>query len=121
MDNRENNFGLGEELPGFLDAKKPTIASELIGKDEKIKSLFLTLTYFMDDQEAMDYADIIHKCEKHGMVDQKKRWLYRVAAKCSIKGYRSAQIVDVLTQIQRMEEEAIKKREKKIDSQSTNA
>ncbi len=96
------------------------IAAEMIGQDDEIKALFLTLTYFMDEEEAMDYADIIHKCEKYGMKEQKKRWLYRVAAKVSVKGYRSAQLVDVLTQIQRIADQNRKERANSQDTATTN-
>ena len=96
------------------------IASEMIGYDDEIKALFLTLTYFMDEEEAMDYADILHKCEESHMYQQKKRWLYRIAAKCSVKGYRSHQIVNVLTGIQAIMDKDKDKREKANDSASSN-
>ena len=104
--NGSNPFG----MPLVQPYGQTNIASEMIGVDEQVKALFLTLTYFMDEREAMDYADILYKCEKYNLAKQKIRWLYRIAAKVSIKGYRSSQIVDILTQIQRMAEESRKEK-----------
>ena len=116
MSDNGNGFDGGSAFLGPLVVPfgNQNLASEMIGQDEKIKQLFLTLTYFMDEEEAMDYADIIHKCEKYGMKNERDRWLKRIAAKVSIKGYRSAQIVDVLTQIQRMAESERRAKERDV-------
>src|SRR3990167_7800773 len=116
MSDNGNGFdgGSGFSGPLVVPFGNQNLASEMIGADEKIKQLFLTLTYFMDEEEAMDYADIIHKCEKYGMKNERDRWLKRIAAKVSIKGYRSAQIVDVLTQIQRMAESERRAKERDV-------
>ncbi len=100
-----------------LDAvRQPNIASELIGQDDSIRKLFLTLSQFMDINEANDFAMCIHKCEKHKLETKKRLFLYMINARVSVKGNRAAQIVDVLTQIQRMEEEnAVARREAKRD------
>lgn len=82
--------------------QSPNIASELIGQDDAIRKLFLTLSYFMDENEAKDYAQALAKCAKYKIDDSE--YLYMINAKVSVKGYRSSQIVDVLTQIQRLEE-----------------
>ncbi len=83
---------------------QPNIASELIGQDDDIRKLFLTLSHFMDTNEANDFAICLHKCDKHGLTKKKQLFLYMINARVGVKGYRSAQIVDVLTQIQRMED-----------------
>lgn len=83
---------------------QPNIASELIGQDDDIRKLFLTLSHFMDTNEANDFAICLHKCDKHGLTKKKQLFLYMINARVGVKGYRSAQIVDVLTQIQRMDE-----------------
>jgi hypothetical protein len=82
--------------------QSPNIASELIGQDNDIRKLFLSLTYFMDVNEANDFCTCLYKCRKHALKELEKRFLMMIAARVSVKGYRSAQIVDVLTQIQRM-------------------
>ena len=80
---------------------QPNIASEMIGQDDEIRKLFLSLSYFIDDNEAMIYCRAIEKCDRHQLWNKKKYFLMRINAKVSIKGFRSQQIVDILTQIQR--------------------
>ena len=89
------------------------IAGEMIGQDDKIKQLFLTLTYFTSMQEAMDYSDILYKCKKHKMWSQMERWLLRIHAKVAVKGFRAGQIVDILTMLQRDIQDS---RREKIDA-----
>ena len=110
------SFGL-HAVPGT------NIASEMIGQDDEIRQLFLSLSYFMDDNEAMIYCRALEKCDRHQLWNKKKYFLMRITAKVSIKGYRSQQVVDILTQIQRMEEstfEKLRKGKKDGAVQSTN-
>jgi len=81
--------------------QQPNIASELIGQDDAIRKLFLTLTYFKSENEAAIYSRAIDKCDRRHLPGKKLYFLYRINAKVSVDGRRSAQIVDVLTQIQR--------------------
>ena len=83
--------------------QQPNIASELIGQDDSIRKLFLTLSHFMDVNESTDFAWCLHKCDKFKLTEQRKLFEYMINARVSVKGWRSAQIVDVLTQIQRMD------------------
>lgn len=85
------------------------IASELIGQDDEIRKLFLTLSYFMDTNEANDFAMCLHKCDKHKLDTKKRLFLYMINARVGVKGLRSAQIVDVLTQIQKIEDTKMEK------------
>ena len=87
----------------------PNIASELIGQDDDIRKLFLTLSCFLDTNEANDFAMCLHKCDKHNLDTKKKLFLYMINARVGVKGYRSAQIVDVLTQIQRIEDSKVER------------
>lgn len=94
-----NGFNAFENSLVF-GTQPPNIASELIGQDEDIRKLFLSLSFFMDVNEATDFAWCIHKCRKHHLKQQEQLFLYMINARVSVKGYRSAQIVDVLTQLQ---------------------
>ena len=101
---------VGENGSGDFDAfgnslvsaiQQPNIASELIGQDDKIRKLFLTLSKFTDINEANDFAWCLHKCIKYKMAEQHQLFEYMINGRVSVDGWRSSQIVDVLTQIQR--------------------
>ncbi len=124
-DNGHEPAGGISETDGFSLGLKaqPNIASEMIGQDDEIRRLFLSLSYFMDDNEAMIYCRAIEKCDRHNLQHKKKYFLMRINAKVGIKGYRSQQVVDILTQIQRMEDAAndkIKKAGRISSGQPTN-
>ena len=89
--------------------QQPNIASELIGQNDDIRKLFLTLSRFMDVNEANDFASCLHKCDKYGLKEQRRLFEYMINGRVSVKGWRSAQIVDVLTQIQRMDTKGMEK------------
>lgn len=85
--------------------QSPNIASEMIGQNDDIRQLFLSLSYFVDTQEANDFAWCLHKCKHHGLKLKQQLFEYMINARVSVKGWRSSQVVDVLTQIQRLEEQ----------------
>jgi len=108
-------------IPNFIDNQRSNIASELIGQDNKIKKKFFTLTRFRDDDEAVLYAQLVAKAQKYNDPDGAEFWQFCMAAKCSVGGWRSMQIVDVLTQIQRIaEEEKARKRAQKIEARTNS-
>jgi len=76
------------------------IASEMIGQDDDIRKLFLTLSNFCDTQEAKDYAWCIHKCRSCELPDFEEMFILMINALPSIKGWRSTQVVDMVTGIQ---------------------
>ncbi len=89
--------------------QQPNIASELIGQDDEIRKKFLTLSNLRDVNEANDFSFCFHKCDKHKLETKKKLFDYMLNARVSVGGYRSAQIVDILTQIQRIEDSRMEK------------
>lgn len=100
--NTPESFG----MPLVTGMGSPNIASEMIGQDDAIRKHFLTLTYFKDEQEAKDFVWCVNKCLKYDLKDQLRFWDMYGNSKTSIKGWRSTQIVDILTQIQRVASES---------------
>ncbi len=115
MDDRGNGHGDYDDMAAASDLQRPSITAELIGQDYEVKKKFLSLTRFDDRQDAMDFSYLIAKAEKYHDKAGARYWQYCLAGLTSIGGWRSAQIVDIQTQIQRMEEE---KREKKREQKT---
>ena len=76
------------------------IASELIGQDEEIRKKFLSLSDFVDTNEANDFSSCLCKCLDHNLVSKMRLFEYMVNARVGVKAKRAGQIVDVVTGIQ---------------------
>lgn len=110
MEHDGNGQGFDAYSNSLVSAiQQPNIASELIGQDDEIRKKFLTLSNLRDVNEANDFSFCFHKCDKHGLETKKKLFDYMLNARVSVGGYRSAQIVDILTQIQRIEDSRMEK------------
>ena len=97
-----NHGGLEKDLTGF-DSK--IVNDEENKKRMQLRKSFLTLTNFLDRNEAVAYASTMHKCMKAGMWDEVEELVMRCMAMTSVEGKRAEQLVDILTQIQTMKRE----------------
>lgn len=97
-----DNGHRGSSTAFLKKAANSHIAAELIGQDKDIKKLFLSLTYFENVKIANAFAWGINKCIEKGIDGKLKYLLLMVNARVSVKGYRSGQLVDVLTEMQRV-------------------
>lgn len=97
------------------------LAKDLTGFDKKVgdgdnrttlRKLFLTLSDFIDTNESDAYATGMHRCLKYQMWDELEELVLRVMARVSVKRQGRHEIIDVLTQIQMIREEAERDRRK---------
>lgn len=106
MNNNGSNGDKGDGIGGlFRVSRQPNIASELIGQDRTFRKYFLTLSNFVSIEEANLYSRALHRCDVYHLEEKRQYFLMMIHSRVSVKGYRSGQVVDVLTQIQKMEQQ----------------
>lgn len=104
------DFGLAKDLSGF--DKQPQKNKDTGDISISSRALFLTLSNFMDDNEAMAYAKAMARCLRHKMLEQLEELRLMCYAKVGVKGRGRDDIIDVLTQFQEIKEREESERRK---------
>ena len=91
---------------GDFNPKNSTLLSDVMNT-EVIERLIhsdsveemVTVLQFIDPQQALDWAECIHKCRRHNLVEKERKYWLKALALCAVEGRRASMISQTLMRV----------------------